>query len=75
MNFLIIIIVKDFCMIPNSWEKLTEIRIWLSIRPKNKGVKMHGLPLVDWSHWLGFNWDWLIGLPLSVAIRCLTSFL
>jgi len=37
MNFLIIIIVKDFCMIPNSWEKLTEIRIWLSIKPKNKG--------------------------------------
>ncbi len=24
-------------MIPNSWEKLTEIRIWLSIKPKNKG--------------------------------------
>jgi hypothetical protein len=38
MSFLIIIIVKDFCMIPNSWEKLTEIRIWLSIRSKNKGV-------------------------------------
>jgi hypothetical protein len=37
MNFLIIIIVKDFCMIPNSWEKQTEIRIWLSIKPKNEG--------------------------------------
>jgi hypothetical protein len=36
MNFLIIIIVKDFCMIPNCWEKLTEIRIWLSIRPKKQ---------------------------------------